>query len=307
MARTFKVVEFTLASAVADDGTTTVNYPTDSEGATLDAGAFNLGLKHRLVSNTYGELKAELEDQFDLTFGTSNITVTNRSGVSWAAGTKFWLLLDMPGGDEEPFRLPHSAISASGIYTISLGAPDTADADGVCEAQSPGAAGALTINGSLASGGVATFDVPRNVTIDSGGADDAVLTITGTDVYGNTMVEALTLNGTSAVVGKKAFKTITSVACSKAIANGAFVGSGDILGLPVFLPGAGRVLAELQDGAAATAGTIVAGDTTEPATATSGDIRGTYDPNAAADGSRKFSLVVALDDPTYLGGQQYDG
>lgn len=307
MARTFKVVEFTLASAVADDGTTTVNYPTDSEGHTLDSGSFNMGVKHRLVSNAYGELKAELEDQFDLTFGTASITVTNRSGVSWAAGTNFHLQLDMPGGDERPFVLPHTRVSETGVYTLSLGAPDTADADGVCEAQSPGAAGALTINGALASGGVATLDVPRNLVADSGGADDAVLTITGTDVYGNTLVETITLNGTTAVAGKKAFKTVTSVTCSKAIANGGFLGTGDVLGLPVFLPGAGRVLAELQDGAAATAGTIVAGDATEPATATSGDIRGTYDPNAAADGSRKFELVVALDDPTYLGGQQYDG
>ena len=39
----------------------------------------------------------------------------------------------------------------------ALGAPDAADADGVCATQSVTAS--ATINGVLASGGVATFDV----------------------------------------------------------------------------------------------------------------------------------------------------
>ena len=48
-------------------------------------------------------------------------------------------------------------------------------------------------------------------------------------------------------------------------------------------------------GAAPTAGTIVAGVTTAGgSTATTGDVRGTYDPNAACDGSKVFELILAL-------------
>ena len=61
---------------------------------------------------------------------------------------------------------------------------------------------------------MATLDVPRNIVVDSGGVDTAVLTFTGTDEYGNTVVESITLNGTTAVAGKKAFKTVTGVSSS---------------------------------------------------------------------------------------------
>lgn len=46
---------------------------------------------------------------------------------------------------------------------VLIGAPDAADADGVAASQSVGAGASFTVNGALASGGVATFDVPRNV------------------------------------------------------------------------------------------------------------------------------------------------
>jgi hypothetical protein len=42
-------------------------------------------------------------------------------------------------------------------------------------------------------------------------------------------------------------------------------------------------------------------------TATTADVRGTYDPNVACDGSKGFKLIVALQDPQFLGNPQYDG
>jgi hypothetical protein len=75
----------------------------------------------------------------------------------------------------------------------------------------------------------------------------------------------------------------------------------------VFLAGAARVLGEMQDGAKATAGTTVTGDATVPATATTGDVRGTYDPNAAADGAKVFELICAIDDPSFRGVAQFAG
>ena len=72
------------------------------------------------------------------------------------------------------------------------------------------------------------------------------------------------------------------------------------------LPGTGYVIRELLNGAPATAGTVVAAVDTA-ATATTGDVRGTYDPNAAADGDRVFQLFAFLPDPSDRGEAQFAG
>ena len=124
---------------------------------------------------------------------------------------------------------PGVFMSPINVYNI---VPVALDADGICAQQTLAAAGNALINGALASGGTVTLDVPRNVIVDAAGAATAVLTVTGTDVYGIPMSEAITLNGTTAVAGKKAFKTITSIAASAA-ATDFFVGTGDVFGLPI--------------------------------------------------------------------------
>jgi hypothetical protein len=160
---------------------------------------------------------------------------------------------------------------------------------------------ATGINGALASGGVATFDVPRNVV--GAWTGTAVMTVTGTDVYGETVVES-SASGTS-LTGKKAFKTVTAVSVSADV-TAATVGSGDVLGLPVALPEKGLVVREMEDGAAPTAGTLVAAVRTT-ATATTGDVRGTYDPNSACDGAKAFQLLALLPNATDHGVDQYAG
>jgi len=107
------------------------------------------------------------------------------------------------------------------------------------------------------------------------------------------------------MAGKKAFRTFTGVA-GGADVTGLAVGNSKVLGLPVFLTEIGDVLAELEDGAAATAGTVLPG-VADAATATTGDIRGTYAPNSNPDGNTVFELTVALRDPSYKGGAQYAG
>lgn len=289
-----ETVSQVLTSAVADTGTYTAEYPDGT-----DAGSFAPTGHTLTVAGAVLQHPAD----FTLTFGTSNITVTNASGASWPADATVRLGLKQ-GGDHRDV-LENNRLLRLVPLEIILGEPDTADPNGVCESQS-GAAGALTLNGALVSGGVATFDVPRNIVIDSGGVDTATLTITGTDEYGNTVVEDITLNGTTAVAGKKAFKTVTGVVSDATISNGAFVGTGDVLGLPVFIPSTGAIIAELEDGADASAGTVVAGVTTE-ATATTGDVRGTYDPNTAMDGSTEIRLYALVNDPTFKGIAQFAG
>lgn len=300
-----KTVSGTLAAAVADSGTFTVSYPARSapEYGVTDEGDFYLAMGHQFVVN---QTVLAFPQDFDITLGTASITVTNRTGATWAAGSSFILGLEEQGKSVWAEGAPGvrmARMARADSFLINLGAPDTADVDGLITAYTGVAAG-IALNGALVSGGVGVFDVPRNIVVDAAAADTAVLTFTGFDEYGAAMSEAITLNGATAVQGKKAFKRITGVTASADLANGAFAGPGDILGLPVFLPGTGlsNIINEIADGVAATAGTAVAGiRLANGSTTTSGDVRGTYDPNAACDGAVVFQLIVALPDPGYRG------
>lgn len=182
------------------------------------------------------------------------------------------------------------------VYIFDV-VPATASATAVCAAQAIAAAGNATINGASASGGVATLDTARAVNVDSSNAGDTTqtVTITGTDYWGQAQTETIAMNGTTAVAGKKAFKTVTAVAVSAALAGNLTVGSTDVIGLPYRVTDAGYILRSGWAGALADdAGTFVAADTTSPATATTGDVRGTYTPSSAANGSRRLVLALGL-------------
>jgi hypothetical protein len=289
----YLIIDTKLASEVADDGTTTVAYPTGT-----NSGTFTGAVGHTMYVG--GQLLRSPAD-FTLTFGTASITITNKSGAAWTSGWSVYLEIQKVGGESQAISGINRSI-LSNLVQVNLGAPDVADADGIAASQAVDVSEAQTlINGALASGGIVTLDVPRNVV--GAWTGTAVLTITGQDEYGATVVES-SASGTS-LTGKKAFKKVLSAEFSADV-TGATVGTGDVLGLPVFLQSIALNLKELEDNAAATAGTLVAGVQTE-ATATTGDVRGTYDPNSACDGAKSFRLVMALPDPTYKGLDQYAG
>jgi hypothetical protein len=175
--------------------------------------------------------------------------------------------------------------------------PATKSATAVCAAQAAAGAGGLTINGASASGGVATFDYARAVNVDTSdtGNTTQTITVTGTDYWGQAQTETIACNGTTAVAGKKAFKTITGVTVSAAITGTIFVGNEDIFGLPYRVTDAGYLFRLGWAGALAndTSGTFVAADTAT-ATATTGDVRGTFAPSSAANGTRRLVIGIAL-------------
>ena len=172
--------------------------------------------------------------------------------------------------------------------------PATLSATAVCAAQAVAAAGNATINGASATAGVATFDYARAVSIvtSNSGNTTQTVTVTGTDYYGQAQTETLTCNGTTTVNGKKAFVTITQVAVSASLTGNLSVGNTDIFGLPYRVTDAGYLFRTGWAGAVAdNAGTFVAADTAT-ATATTGDVRGTFTPTTAANGSRR--LVIGM-------------
>ena len=307
------ITGFTSAT-VANGGTITVSYPTG-----FTRGDFVIGARHRL--SVLGKV-FNCPENITVSLGNTTATITYNGTTTIPAGTRFTVELDRAGGANS-LTTPRNAIDTyipAGRDTfmipvmdsiVNLGTPTTAAATAVCAAQAiSGTNVAALINGTKASGGVAALGAPtgRNVNVVSANAGDTtqVVTVTGVDMYGQTMREAITLNGTTTVQGKKAFASVTAVSVSATMTGNLSVGDGTIIGLPVYLPNATWILRETQDGATATAGTVVAGaGITVPSTSTSADVRGTYTPNSAPDGSRSYALLIALPEPNFYGQPQF--
>ena len=111
-----------------------------------------------------------------------------------------------------------------------VSAPTALDADGVCQAQTTAGAGNLTINGDLATGGVATFGEQQRVTLYST-ADLHALTFTvyGTTRVGDSISEAIAGPNNSTVTTTANFKTVTRVAVDGAVGTNVTVGNSDRL------------------------------------------------------------------------------
>lgn len=297
----FDVVTATIGSTVGLGGTFTISYPA---GRTAED---YLGAKgHEIHSQAYASIFAKNGD-FTLDFGASNITVTLTTNAYFIAGSKVFVNIDR--GEKnialgEVVTLASDAkMSILQAVKITLGAPATASANAVCLSQALLTAtltGAI-INGALLSGTKAVIPSPRNVVAAWTGT--AVITVTGTDEYGAVMSES-SASGTT-MTGKKAFKEITKITTSADV-TALTVGTGVVLGLPMFLPDTVDVVKEILDGAAATAGTIAVGDNAV-ATATTGDVRGTYSPNSAPNGARVYELTAVLRDPSHKGRAQFAG
>lgn len=104
-------------------------------------------------------------------------------------------------------------------------APTATDADGICLSQTPLGAGNLTINGVLASGGVATLGAQQFVTITCAGADAGrTFTIYGTGQTGQALSVTRTGTNVGVVVSAIGFKTVTRVAVDAATAGAITVG-----------------------------------------------------------------------------------
>lgn len=194
---------------------------------------------------------------------------------------------------------PGVAMSPMFVYDV---VPVAFSATAVAAAQAVAGAGNLTINGASATGGVATFDVARTITIVSTNAGDTsqTATVTGTDVYGLAMSELIAFNGTTAVTGQKAFKTVTRVAISAALTGNGSTGSTDVFGFP-FRANTRNYVLTAWNGAFVTTGTFAAADATV-ATTTTNDVRGTYAVPDAADGSKRLTLwMYIFDDDTQTG------
>lgn len=259
--------------------------------------AYASGLQAPLV---YGK-------DFSLSFSdtiATGITMTYLGSTSIPAGTPITLQLHIIGqnnGDvfnEDPRQGRNAMIPTT---VVRFGTPLAANTTLVLATT----AVADTVLHALTTPVV--LDIPRSLQIVSSGSDTAVITIRGLDEYGVAMTESLTLNGTTPVLGKKAWKTVVSYQAGAAMANNLSIGSSVKMGFPMMLGAKAYVISESVDGdVAGTRATIVAADSTVPS-ATTGDVRGTYQPNTAQNAAHRYEAICITPDPRFLGLAQYAG
>lgn len=179
---------------------------------------------------------------------------------------------------------------------VDLGAPVTAVTNGVVSA----AASVTNATVTLTTGNLAltTLDAPRNLTYVGGATTvTQVVTALGTDVYGDAMTESVTMNGTTAVVGAKAFSGVSSVVIAPGTGT-VDVGFGNKLGLPFRVSSNAQIVGGLLyvDNVVNTTAVVVTGlATTVVSTAGAGDVRGTVvSTGSLPNGTRRYTLTVNL-------------
>ena len=113
--------------------------------------------------------------------------------------------------------------------TVQVGPLAAADDNGICESQQPLAAGDLTIDGALASDGVAVLDAARRVLITATGDESSnTFTITGTSYNGRPQSEVVTGPNATTAQSVLDYKTVTSVSISGAAADAIIVGTSGV-------------------------------------------------------------------------------
>lgn len=204
-------------------------------------------------------------------------------------------------GDPSPMDLgvgPLGRIYVWDTVPLTKGAANIAAASAYTSAITLTAGTGVT-SVTLANGSTALqLDVPRavGVTIGAGTITDRNVTVSGYDYYGQPMSEVIATGTTQSVAvnGKKAFFQITSATVSGAVGATISLGTTDILGSPVRISNAGYVgTVGWNSTLARDAGTFVAA-VTSTATTTTGDVRGTYVPSSACDGTKRLVMGVLL-------------
>lgn len=113
--------------------------------------------------------------------------------------------------------------------TVSVGPLTAPSATNVRTASGVLAAGAVVLNGSLVTAGVATFDNARRALFTTT-ADETTKTVTliGTNGSGNTIGETITLVNASTVASLLDYKTLSSVVSSAALTGNLSIGTNGV-------------------------------------------------------------------------------
>ena len=117
--------------------------------------------------------------------------------------------------------------NVSNVKSKFFGAVDALDADGISTAATISGAAALTLTGTLASGGSYTSgdNIGQLVTILSAGDDSGItFTVVGTDAVGDALTEVVTGADASTATSSGYFNTVASITTSGASAGNVSAG-----------------------------------------------------------------------------------
>lgn len=139
------------------------------------------------------------------------------------------------------------------------------------------------LDGSTVTTFLAQPDFARKVTLVASGATTANVTLSGTNIRGESISETIALNGTTPVITTKAFKTVTSIIVPTVGATTIDVGINDALGLDRCME-ADEVLATTADGVYEATRPTVTFDADEVE-------KNTINPNTVLDASVDITVV----------------
>lgn len=177
-------------------------------------------------------------------------------------------------------------VNYNGETRVNFGAPAAASATAVLNA------GSVASGTQLDLGGVVATPDPygRNITVVAGAAMSTTIIVYGFDYLGQGVAEGFTMNGTTPVVGNKAFKSFSYVTYT-ATATTLSIGLGLKLGLPYKSI---RCVYEIANGLLAAAGTLQAPSVVDPATLASLDPRGMYTTTTSMNGANIISAAFNM-------------
>lgn len=200
----------------------------------------------------------------------------------------------------DPSPMPNGIGPLGRIYVWDV-VPMTLNSANIAASQTPTVAGNLTLTAGAGvrlitrSDGTAAYqlDCPRalSASLVTGGTATTV-TITGYDIYGQPMSEAITTVAAATTNGKKAFYQVTSVSNSAATVTALTVGTTQLLGMPVRVIDGGYICHIGWNNSFAIDGGTFAAAVQTAANTTTGDVRGTFTPSSAPDGIKR--LVAGL-------------
>lgn len=137
--------------------------------------------------------------------------------------------------------------------------------------------------------------ISRAIRYVSGGNDTGItFTASGWDMYGFPMTETVTGANAGTATGLKAFKYISGITHTGSVATTLSIGTTDVIGLAFQTLRFGRLQIVANSAPVTTSTGFTAGVVTSPATATTGDVRGTYTLQTASDGTKTFQFYHTI-------------
>jgi hypothetical protein len=226
--------------------------------------------------------------------GTYTVSASQTAASATIVGAGNALL-----GDPSPMDVGVGPLGRIYVWDV---VPQAAVSNNIAASQTAFAAGAVTLTAGTSVRSVVTasgvtvlqLDCPRAIRVDCATTARA-FTVTGFDYYGQAMSEVITVQSAGNYVnGLKAFFQISGVTISGS-ATAVTVGTNDILGCPVRFTDRSYIVRvgntdTLPGGGAGTATPAF----TATATTTTGDVRGTFEPNSSSNGIRRLVMTIAL-------------